>query len=132
MRKFFTEAFAGTLVSDFCGAYDSVAAEDRQYCLVHLLREIEKVDERNNDAEWRAFAKQLRRLVRDGIRLRKRADFAPPKYPGRIRLINRRLCALAADSSALPPQERRLADLCVTTSRVWRPVAPGRGRSQIL
>ena len=107
LRKFFTEAFEGTLVSDFWGAYESVAADDRQYCLVHLLREIEKVDERNADPQWQAFARQLRRLVRDGIRLRKRPDFTPPKYDRRIKLIHRRLCTLAdaeyadADASRL-------------------------------
>lgn len=67
LRRFFTEAFAGTLVSDFWAAYELVACDDRQYCLVHLLRELEKVDERNRSAAWPAFARLLRRLVRDGI-----------------------------------------------------------------
>jgi transposase len=93
--KFFTEAFEGTLVTDFWRAYESVVVEDRQYCLVHLLREIEKVDEHNGATEWRDFARQLRRLVRDGIRLRKRPDFTPARYDRRIHLIHRRLCALA-------------------------------------
>jgi transposase len=95
LQKFFTEAFAGTLVTDFWRAYESVCVEDRQYCLPHLLRELIKVDERNDGIEWQAFAKPLRRLVRDGIRLRKRADFDPGKYDRRIKLIHRRLCQLA-------------------------------------
>jgi len=95
LLKFFTEAFDGTLVSDFWRAYESVVVEDRQYCLPHLLRELLKVDERNDGVEWQSFAKQLRRLVRDGIRLRKRHDFDPAKYERRIRLIHRRLCQLA-------------------------------------
>jgi len=95
LQKFFTDAFAGTLVHDFWRAYESVLVEDRQYCLPHLLRELLKVDERNDAIEWQAFAKQLRRLVRDGIRLRKRADFDPKKYASRITLIHRRLCKLA-------------------------------------
>jgi transposase len=98
LRRFFTEAFAGTLVSDFWAAYELVAADDRQYCLVHLLRELEKVDERNRSAAWQAFAKLLRRLIRDGIRLRKRPDFTPEKYRPRIALINRRLNKLADDA----------------------------------
>jgi len=95
LQRFFTEAFAGTLVTDFWRAYESVCCEDRQYCLPHLLRELLKVDEHNASGEWRAFARQLRRLVRDGIRLRKRHDFDPAKYASRIRLIHRRLCTLA-------------------------------------
>lgn len=107
LQKFFTEAFAGTLVTDFWRAYESVCAEDRQYCLPHLLRELLKVDERNDGVEWQGFAKQLRRLVRDGIRLRKRHDFDPKKYESRIRLIHRRLCKLA-DASYDDADARRL------------------------
>ena len=62
---------------------------------MHLLRELEKVDQHNDSREWQAFAKKLRRLVRDGIRLRKRPDFEPRRYESRIRLIDRRLTALA-------------------------------------
>jgi len=109
LQKFFTEAFAGTLVTDFWRAYESVVVEDRQYCLPHLLRELLKVDERNDSAEWQAFAKQLRRLVRDGIRLRKRADFTPARYASRIRLIHRRLCALA-DATYDDADARRLGE----------------------
>lgn len=110
LQKFFTEAFAGTLVSDFWRAYESVCCEDRQYCIPHLLRELLKVDEHNRSDAWRAFAKQLRRLVRDGIRLRKRHDFDPARYASRIRLIHRRLCTLAdagyADADAARLGER--------------------------
>lgn len=99
LRRFFTEAFEGTLVSDFWAAYEQVCCEDRQYCLVHLLRELVKVDERNRAPAWAAFAKLLRRLVHDGIRLRKRPDFTPGKYQRRISLINRRLNQLADDAA---------------------------------
>ena len=95
LQRFFTEAFAGTLVHDFWAPYLSLEVGDRQYCLVHLLRELEKVDEHNRSAEWQAFAKKLRRLIRDGIRLRKRPDFSPDRYASRIRLIDRRLAELA-------------------------------------
>ncbi len=112
LQKFFTEAFAGTLVSDFWSAYRQVIAEDKQYCLPHLLRELLKVDERNDDGgggEWQAFAKLLRRLVRDGIRLRKRHDFSPERYRSRIQLIHRRLCKLA-DADYFDADARRLGE----------------------
>ena len=64
---------------------------------MHLLRELEKVDERNASPEWQAFAKKLRRLLRDGIRLRKRPDFAPEAYRGRVDRLNKRLAQLAHD-----------------------------------
>jgi transposase len=95
LQKFFIEAFEGTLVTDFWGPYDSVACGDNQRCLPHLLRELFKVDQTNDSAEWKAFSKQLKRLVRDGIRMRKREDFTPERYISRIHLIHRRLCRLA-------------------------------------
>lgn len=96
LQRFFTEEFEGVLITDFWSAYESVCAEDRQYCLVHLLRELEKVDGRNESAEWQAFAKKLRRLLRDGIRLRKRSDFAVGALPDRVERLNKRLAELAA------------------------------------
>lgn len=95
LKKFFTEAFDGTLVTDFWAAYDSVWAEDFQKCLPHLLRELLKVDEYNGNVEWAAFSKQLKRLLRDGLRLRKRKNFTRERYASRIQLIDRRLNRLA-------------------------------------
>ncbi len=97
LRRFFSEAFDGVLITDFWAAYESVEAADRQYCLPHLLRELEKVDRHNDSAEWQAFAKRLRRLLRDGMRLRKRRDFTPSRYRGRIDLLNLRLGRMARD-----------------------------------
>jgi hypothetical protein len=95
LQAFFTDAFGGTLVHDFWAPYESIVVDDRQYCLVHLLRELEKVDQHNAGDEWRSFAKRLRRLIRDGIRLRKRADFTPERYQRRILRIDARLQNLA-------------------------------------
>ncbi len=95
LQKFFTEAYRGTLVADFWAAYDSVHADDYQKCLPHLLRELLKVDEYNGGVEWAGFSKQLKRLARDGMRLKKRRDFSAKRYASRIQLIHRRLCKLA-------------------------------------
>ncbi len=105
LQEFFGEAFDGILLHDFWTAYESIDVLDRQYCLVHLLRELEKVDQHNQSTAWQAFAKTLRRLLRDGIRLRKRADFSPQKYQSRILRLGQRLDALLAggDESPAPP-----------------------------
>jgi len=95
LQKFFGEAFEGTLIHDFRAPYESLETADRQYGLVHLPRELEKVDMRNVSEEWQTFAKKLRRLIRDGIRLRKRADFSSQRYRRRIHLIDARLTPLA-------------------------------------
>jgi transposase len=95
LQRFFIEAFKGTLVTDFWTPYDSVCTGDNQRCLPHLLRELFKVDEHNGGLEWKAFSKQLKRLLHDGIRMKKRKDFTPGRYASRIRLIHQRLCKLA-------------------------------------
>ena len=116
LAKFFLKAFDGVLITDFWAAYNAVGAAERQCCLVHLLRELEKVDLRNDSAEWKSFAKKLRRLIGDGIRLRKREDYTPQRYASRVRRIDRRLMALAraqygdADASRLGKRLLRHAD----------------------
>lgn len=136
LQRFFGESFDGILLHDFWSAYESIDVADRQYCLVHLLRELEKVDQqramrrapragassaaeaapRASDADWNAFAKLLRRLIRDGIRLRKRADFTPERYRARITRLGRRLDALVAaecddaDARRLRKRLRRTGD----------------------
>jgi hypothetical protein len=120
VQKFFTEAFDGVLITDFWAAYDSVEAADRQKCIPHLLRELEKVDLRNDSPEWQAFAKKLRRLLRDGIRLRKRPDFAPTRYQSRINRLNRRVGEMAheehedADARRLTKRLRRYGEYLFT------------------
>jgi transposase len=120
LQQFFTEEFEGVLITDFWSAYESVCAEDRQYCLVHLLRELEKVDDHNDSPEWKAFAKKLRRLLHDGIRLRKRSDFAVGVFQDRIQRLNARLTELAAaepidgDTRRLTKRLRRYAEYLFT------------------
>lgn len=108
LKKFFTEAFEGVLHHDFWRPYESVLLEgdgEHQCCLAHLLRELDEVDARKlpkkveaDKACWCGFVKKLRRLLRDGIQLRRREDFTPEKYRSRIRLIDKRLTALASGS----------------------------------
>ncbi len=45
LAKFFIQEFAGTLVTDFWGAYNAVSCAARQTCLVHLLRELEQTEQ---------------------------------------------------------------------------------------
>jgi transposase len=111
LQRFFGDAFDGILLHDFWTAYESIDVLDRQYCLVHLLRELEKVDEHNTSVQWLAFAKTLRRLLRDGIRLRKRADFTPEKYRSRILRLGRRLDAFIATESTDADARRLLKRL---------------------
>src|SRR5258708_19491898 len=121
LKRFSTEAFRGVLIHDFWAPYSRVlldGAGEHQCCLAHLLRELDHVAHHplpgnapDRTAEWSAFVKMLRRLIRDGIRLRKRKGFTPQKYAPRIARIDRRLTALAdacyADPDAARPSARR-------------------------
>jgi hypothetical protein len=96
LKKFFKKQFAGTLVTDFWAAYNAVACARRQSCLPHLLRELKKVDHYHRpDGDWKAFAKKLRRLLRDGIRLRQRQESAAVCAARRV-VLDARLQAMIA------------------------------------
>lgn len=96
LLKFFREEFGGTLVSDFWGAYNAVVCALRQTCLVHLLRDLEHVEKyKSPGADWSAFAKQLRRLLGDAIRLwRRKDDYSAETYASRRERIDARLQTL--------------------------------------
>lgn len=93
LAKFFIQEFAGTLVTDFWGAYNAVSCAARQTCLVHLLRELEQTEKYKSPGDgWPAFAKKLRRLVGDAIRLgRRKAELPAEAYASRRDLLDRRL-----------------------------------------
>jgi len=108
LAKFFQTEFPGTLVTDFWAAYNAVACAERQLCLVHLLRELERVEtyERPGEA-WRAFAKPLRRVLGDAIRLWKREAVPAAEAASRRSRLDTRLEELVT-ASWIDPHARRL------------------------
>lgn len=87
--------FAGVLVTDFLGAYGLIRALAKQKCLVHLLREIIRVNLFDDSPQWRIFRNQLKRLVLDGLRLgRQRSELEPARFERRKTLLRRRLTEL--------------------------------------
>jgi hypothetical protein len=93
LKKFFIQEFAGTLVTDFWAAYNAVVCALRQMCLVHLLRELEHTEKYKSPSKhWPVFAKKLRRLLGDAIRLwRQRADLPKATYASRRHRLEVRL-----------------------------------------
>jgi transposase len=102
IAEFFTEFFNGVLVTDFWAAYNTVACAWRQMCLVHLLRELKKVDKYlDTSDDWDKFRKRLKRLVLDAIRLwRRRDEYSAETYASRRSRITSRLDALITDDWA--------------------------------
>ena len=109
LQQFFTQEFDGTLVSDFWAAYNAVECAFRQKCLVHLFRDLEHVERyKSPGQDWPAFAKKLRRLLGDAIRLRRRRGEIPPEtYASRRACLTRRLEELIA-TPCKDSQARRL------------------------
>jgi transposase len=109
LMKFFVEEFAGTLVTDFWGAYNAVVCALRQTCLVHLLRELEHTERYKSPGKhWPEFAKKLRRLVGDAIRLWRARDDTPlAGYASRRARLATRLQELLV-TSGQDRQARRL------------------------
>ena len=97
VARFFRKAFGGTLVSDFWGAYNAVVCGARQTCLEHLLRDLEHVERyKSPSPQWAPFAKKLRRLVGDAIRLSRWEDRGLPEYARRRNRLHARLDELMA------------------------------------
>lgn len=98
LAKFFRRAFHGTLVTDFWGAYNAVVCSRRQVCLAHLLRDLKHVEQyKHPSPKWPKFAKKLRRLVRDALRLKKRqGELDAAAYQSRRDRLHARLDALVA------------------------------------
>lgn len=108
LAKFFQQEFAGTLVSDFWGAYNAVACSRRQKCLVHLLRDLEYVETYHCvNQDWSVFAKKLRRLIGDAIRLWKREMVPAVESASRRTRLDVRLQELI-ETSWSHPDARRL------------------------
>jgi hypothetical protein len=82
LKKFFTREFAGVLVSDFWGAYNAVVCAQKQKCLPHLLRDLKRTQHYHRPGgDWPAFAKKLKRLIRDALRLsKKRRELSAERF----------------------------------------------------
>ncbi len=108
LAEFFTQEFAGTLVSDFWGAYNFVQVGARQTCLVHLLRDLKNVQQYQRPSEhWPPFAKKLRRLLGDAIRLHPQHARDDPSFASRRQRLDQRLAELI-DTPWEDQQARRL------------------------
>lgn len=84
IKWFCNMSLKGILVSDFWSAYWAIVCAGKQMCLVHLFRELRNVGRKKGtviDTDWLLFRKQLKRLLRDTLRLRGRLLLLPtPKY----------------------------------------------------
>jgi len=106
--EFMGETFAGCLITDFWPAYNSIACSSRQYCLAHLFREIDRIDERNKSDEWKSFRRKLMRLLNDALRLNHAEGIGDDSWESRYARLLDRLSGICSEHYD-DPDVRRLA-----------------------
>jgi transposase len=76
------ESFKGTLLSDFYPAYNKVSSGKKQRCLVHLLRDLKRIEEVTEASDpARRFAGRLKALIFQAIELsQKRKSLSKKVY----------------------------------------------------
>ena len=131
LKRFFKKEFAGVLVTDFWAAYNAVVCAQKQKCLPHLLRDLKRTQHYHKPGgDWPAFSKQLKRLIRDSIRLSKRRkELSAERFASRRRRLDARLHELLAQ-----PWEQRHAHRLVKRLRRHRVRVvhvPGPSRSPV-
>lgn len=88
VKRFLGKKFRGTLICDFWGAYNKIAAAFKQRCLYHLFTELRKVDAKtpsSNQEIWEAWCKKLSRLLKDGLRLSRKLGKIPAEDYNRLK-----------------------------------------------
>ena len=93
LKKFFKKEFAGVVVTDFWSAYNAIVCARKQKCLPHLLRDLKRTQHYHKPGgDWPAFSKQLKRLIRDSLRLNKRrTEVSAAVFASRRNHLKRRL-----------------------------------------
>lgn len=92
VKKVLGSFFKGILVTDFFGAYNRIKAFAKQRCVVHLLREVKQVSLRNPSKEWKLFARRLKRLMHEALKLViDRDKLGEPTYERRVANLHMRL-----------------------------------------
>ncbi len=72
VEKMLGSKYKGVLISDFLSAYNKIEAKAKQRCLVHILRDLEKVMEYwHDDREVMRYCERLKKIFEDAIQLRK-------------------------------------------------------------
>ncbi len=62
--------YNGTLISDFLSAYNKITAKNKQRCLIHILRDLDKVKAYwHDDAEVLRYVRRLKEIFEDAVAL---------------------------------------------------------------
>ena len=72
VRDILGDKYDGILISDFLSAYNKIITKAKQRCLVHILRDLKKVEAYwHDDAEVLGYVTRLKAILQDAIALYK-------------------------------------------------------------
>jgi transposase len=72
LEKMVGDRYEGVLISDFLSVYNKISAKAKQRCLVHILRDLEKVKVYwHDDREVLRYVDRLKKIFEDAIALQK-------------------------------------------------------------
>lgn len=107
--------YGGILITDFYAAYNKLPGR-KQKCLVHLLREMKSLYEKNETREFLKYYKLLKRIIKDTLRLdENRNAFSKTAFLKRVIRIKKRLL----DWSIRSYQDKHLKRLSDRFLRHW-------------
>lgn len=70
VEKILGQKYKGTLITDFLSAYNKIETKAKQRCLVHILRDLKKVEEYwVDDPEVLEYVSRLKKIFKDAIAL---------------------------------------------------------------
>lgn len=99
--------YDGVLISDFLSAYNKIGTKAKQRCLVHLLRDLNKVAEYwHNDKEVLRYCKRLKKILEEAMALRK--EYLNMEWDERYYTRRARLNDSLKDFSFPNPNKRML------------------------
>jgi len=106
VEKIIGEQYNGVLISDFLSAYNKLQAQAKQRCLVHILRDLKKVEEYwYEDIEVMRYCGRLKKIFEDAIRLYK--DYEGKIWSSEYR-SRRKIIAHALKDFGFPNPNKRI------------------------
>lgn len=116
VRDTLTDKYQGTIISDFYGVYFRLPYK-KQKCLVHLLRELRTTAKHDDSREYRFFYKQIKRLVRDAVRLKEnKPTLEACVFQRKCRRIKKRLFYLIGNKSS---NNKNISRIASRFSKFW-------------
>lgn len=104
--KIVGDKYSGVLISDFLSAYNKLPAKGKQRCLLHILRDLDKVKTYwHDDRQVIRYCERLQKIFEDAILLRKKYN---NKQFDNAYLQKRNALALSLQDFAFPNPNKRI------------------------